>query len=47
MLFFIKEKGGYKIEAYISEVGLNLGAINMSIDQGKKVKIKGKNHILY
>jgi hypothetical protein len=47
MLFFIKEKGGYKTGAYISKVGLNLGAINMRVEREKKVKIKGEIHILY
>jgi hypothetical protein len=36
MLYSIKEKGGCKI-AYTSRAGLNLGALKMRAEQGKKV----------
>ncbi len=47
MLCSIKEEGGCKIGAYTSRVGLNLGAVKMRVEQGKKVRIKGEIHILY
>ncbi len=45
--FFYKRKRGYKIGTYITKVGLTLGAINMRVEQGKKVKMRGEIHITY
>jgi hypothetical protein len=43
MLCSIKEKGGCKIGAYTIRVGLNLGAIKMRVESGKKGKNKKGN----
>jgi hypothetical protein len=37
MLCSIKGEGGCKIGAYTSRVGLNLRAVKMRVEQGKKV----------
>jgi hypothetical protein len=37
MLCSIKENGGCKIGAYRNRAGLNLGAVKMRVEQGKKV----------
>jgi hypothetical protein len=47
MLCSIKEEGGCKIRAYTSRAGLNLRAVKMRVEQGKKVRIKGEIHILH
>jgi len=46
-LYSIKEEGGCKIGAYTSRVGLNLEAVKMRVEHGKKLRIKGEIHILY
>jgi hypothetical protein len=38
MLCCIKEEGGCKIGAYTSRAGLNLGAVKMRVEQGKKIE---------
>jgi hypothetical protein len=47
MLCSIEEEGGCKIGAHTSRAGLNLGAVKMRVEQGKKVRIKEEIHILY